>query len=42
MINAYAASKSGGKLEKFEYDPGELASHVSRLTWKVVAYVIAI
>lgn len=27
MINAYAASESGGKLEKFEYDPGELASH---------------
>jgi uncharacterized zinc-type alcohol dehydrogenase-like protein len=27
MINAYAAKKPGGKLEKFEYDPGELASH---------------
>ncbi|WP_339892308.1 NAD(P)-dependent alcohol dehydrogenase [uncultured Alteromonas sp.] len=27
MINAYAAKEPGGKLEKFEYDPGELASH---------------
>ncbi|RUP75358.1 alcohol dehydrogenase [Alteromonas sp. KS69] len=27
MINAYAAQEPGGKLEKFEYDPGELASH---------------
>ena len=27
MINAYAAKEPGGKLERFEYDPGELASH---------------
>ena len=24
MINAYAAKEPGGKLESFEYDPGEL------------------
>ena len=27
MINAYAAKEAGAKLEKFQYDPGELASH---------------
>ena len=27
MINAYAAKEPGGKLEKFQYDPGELGSH---------------
>jgi uncharacterized zinc-type alcohol dehydrogenase-like protein len=27
MINAYAAKEAGGKLEKFEYDPGELDAH---------------
>ena len=27
MIKAYAAIKEGGKLEEFEYDPGELSSH---------------
>ena len=27
MINAYAAKEAGGKLEKFQYDPGELGSH---------------
>ena len=27
MINAYAAKEAGGKLEKFEYDPGELGAH---------------
>jgi len=27
MINAYAAKEAGGKLEKFQYDPGKLGSH---------------
>lgn len=26
MINAYAAQTPGGKLEPFQYDPGELAA----------------
>lgn len=42
MINAYAASESGGKLEKFEYDPGELASHDVEIDVESCAYVTAI